>query len=133
DEYSKGKICQQSPQAGEVITPGTTIYLTVSLGPQSVNVPDIIGISYNDAVVKLDEMGIVHRKEYVDQTRDYVSGMVADLSIDEGDSIMINDEVLIVYVANDKPLATPTPKPTPTPEPTPEPENPGESEDSPEE
>ena len=59
--------------------------------------------------------------------------MVADLSIDEGDSIMINDEVLIVYVANDKPLATPTPKPTPTPEPTPEPENPGESEDSPEE
>ena len=133
DEYSKGKICQQSPQAGEVITPGTTIYLTVSLGPQSVNVPDIIGISYNDAVAKLDEMGIVHRKEYVDQTRDYVSGMVADLSIDEGDSIMINDEVLIVYVANDKPLATPTPKPTPTPEPTPEPENPGESEDSPEE
>ncbi len=116
DEYSKGKICKQSPSAGEVIAPGTTVYLTVSLGPHSVTVPDIIGISYNDAVVKLDKLGIVHRKEYVDQTREYVSGMVADLSVDEGEEISINDDVLVVYVANDKPLATPTPEPTPVAE-----------------
>ncbi|MBQ9845075.1 MAG: PASTA domain-containing protein [Oscillospiraceae bacterium] len=120
-EYSKGRICKQSPEVGTAIAPGTTVYLTVSLGPQSVKVPDIIGISYDDAVEKLDRLGIAYRKEYVDQTRKYVAGMVADLSIDEGEEIMVNDEVLVVYVANDKPLATPTPEPTPTPTPTPEP------------
>lgn len=121
-EYSKGKICQQSPVAGSAITPGTTVYLTVSLGPQAVVVPDILGISYNDAAAKLDELGITHRKEYVDQTREYVEGMVADLSIDEGEEISLNDDVLVVYVANDKPFATPTPKPTATPKPTKKPD-----------
>lgn len=118
NEYSKGKICKQSPGVGASITPGTTVYLTVSLGPQSVKVPDIIGISYDDAVAKLDKLGIVHRKEYVDQTREFVEGMVADLSIDVDEEISINDDVLVVYVANDKPLATPEPKPTATPDPT---------------
>ena len=122
DEYSKGKICKQSPGVGTAVTPGSTVYLTVSLGPQSVKVPDVIGISYDDAVSKLDKLGIVHRKEYVDQTREFVTGMVADLSIDVGDEISINDDVLVIYVANDKPLATPTPEPTPIPEPTPSPE-----------
>ena len=118
NEYSAGKICKQSPQPGQKIEPGTTVYLTVSLGRQSAEVPDIIGISYDDAVILLDELGIKHKKEYVDQTREYVHGMVADLSIDEGEEIDVNDEELIVYVANDKPFATPTPKPTATPAPT---------------
>ena len=126
DEYSAGKICLQSPASGQPVTAGTTIYLTVSLGPQAVKVPEIIGISFNDAVEKLDQLGIVYRKEYVDQTREYVHGMVADLSIDEGEEISV-DQVLVVYVANDKPFATPTPKPTPTPEPTPKAETENET------
>lgn len=116
DEYSKGRICKQSPSVGEPITPGATVYLTVSLGPHSVQVPEIIGISYNDAVAKLDRLGITHRKEYVDQTREFVEGMVADLSIGEGEEISLNDDVLVVYVANNKPLATPTPEPTEAPD-----------------
>ena len=120
DQYSAGKICLQSPVSGQPVAAGTTIYLTVSLGPQAVKVPEIIGISFNDAVEKLDQLGVSYRKEYVDQTREYVHGMVANLSVDEGEEISL-DEVLVVYVANDKPFATPTPKPTPTPTPTPEP------------
>ena len=129
-EYSKGKICKQSPEAGSAVAAGSTVYLTVSLGPQAVTVPDVVGISYDDAVEKLDKLGIVHRKEYVDQTREYVSGMVADLSIDAGDEIDIDDDVLVVYVANDKPFATPTPKPTPTPTPEPTPQPTPEAEDT---
>jgi len=123
DEYDEGKICDQSPAAGETIVPGGTIYLTVSVGNRAVYVPTgIIGISYNDAARKLDEAGIQYRKEYVDQTREFVSGMVADLSIPEGKKINTEDDVLVVYVANDKPLPTATPKPTPKPTPTPTPE-----------
>ena len=121
DTYAAGKICQQSPQANTKVTAGITVYLTVSNGPQIVYVPsDIIGISFKDAAAKLDAAGITYTKEYVDQSREFVAGMVADLSVAEGKEIA-KDEVLIVYVANDKPFATPTPSPTPTPTPTPSP------------
>ena len=121
DTYAAGKICQQSPEANSQVTAGITVYLTVSTGPQKVYVPsDIIGISFNDAAAKLEAAGIEYTKEYVDQTREFVAGMVADLSVKEGKEIA-KDEVLVVYVANDKPFATPTPKPTPTPTPTPSP------------
>ncbi len=117
DEYNEGVICDQSPNAGDTIAPGGTVYLTVSLGARAVHVPTgLIGISYNDAVRKLDDAGIMYRKEYVDQTREYVSGMVAALSIGEGEEISIKEDVLVVYVANDKPLSTPAPSPTATPE-----------------
>ena len=121
DQYSEGKICKQSPEPGSQVMAGTTVYLTVSLGKQTVKVPDVIGISFNDAASMLDELGITYKKEYVDQTREFVSGMVAKLSIGEGKDIHLDSDVLIVYVANDKPLATPTPEPTATPQPTPEP------------
>jgi hypothetical protein len=42
---------------------------------------------------------------------------VAALSIAEGEEISLKEDVLIVYVANDKPLSTPTPSPTATPTP----------------
>ena len=117
DEYNEGIICAQSPNAGETIIPGGTVYLTVSLGARVVHVPSgLIGISYNDAVRKLDDAGIMYRKEYVDQTREYVSGMVAALSIAEGEEIGLKEDILVVYVANDKPLSTPTPSPSPTTE-----------------
>lgn len=121
DTYAAGKICQQSPVADSQVTAGITVYLTVSMGPQKIYVPSgIIGISFNDAVAKLDEAGISYTKEYVDQSREFVAGMVAELSIGEGQEIS-KDDILVVYVANDKPLATPTPSPTPTPTPTPKP------------
>ena len=104
DTYAAGKICKQSPVAESQVAPGTTVYLTVSMGPQKLYVPsDIIGISYNDAVAKLNAAGIMYKKEYVDQSREFVAGMVADLSIGEGQEID-KDEVLVVYVANDKPI-----------------------------
>ena len=121
DTYAAGKICKQSPSAGSTVTAGITVYLTVSNGPQDIYVPaNVIGISFNDAVKKLDAAGIVYTKEYVDQTREFVAGMVADLSIGEGQKIS-KDDVLVVYVSNDKPFATPTPSPTATPSPTPTP------------
>ncbi|MBR5251951.1 MAG: PASTA domain-containing protein [Oscillospiraceae bacterium] len=104
-EYAAGQICEQSPRAGDTIVPGGTVYLTVSLGPRVTYVPTgLIGISYNDAAAKLDDMGITYRKEYVDQTREYVAGMVAALSIGEGQQISIKEDILVVYVANDKPF-----------------------------
>ena len=116
NEYTEGVICDQSPDAGDTIIPGSTIYLTVSLGARATYVPaGVIGISYNDAVKKLDEAGINYRREYVDQTREYVAGVVAGLSIEEGKEVSLKDDVLIVYVSNDKPLSTPTPEPTATP------------------
>ena len=128
NEYAEGIICDQSPDAGDTIIPGSTVYLTVSLGARATYVPTgVIGISYNDAVKKLDEAGITYRREYVDQTREYVAGVVAGLSIAEGKEISLKDDVLIVYVSNDKPLATPTPEPTPTPSASPETESGTES------
>ncbi len=115
DSYPVGQICQQSPLPQAEVKAGETVYLTVSLGPNRFFVPNgIIGINFVDAARKLDEAGIKYVREYVDQSREFVEGMVAQLSVGEGQEIG-KDEVLIVYVANNKPISEPMPQPTPTP------------------
>lgn len=58
DSIGEGKVCKQSPAAGEEVPLGTTIELTVSLGPDdNVMVPNVIGKTENDAKIELMRSG----------------------------------------------------------------------------
>lgn len=43
DEYASGQICRQSVEQGTKVTPGTSVIIYVSLGPQMVTLPSIEG------------------------------------------------------------------------------------------
>ncbi len=59
DTVASGDIIQQNPEAGTKAKLGTTIYGVVSLGPAAPLVPNLIGLSPDEAEHALAEVGLV--------------------------------------------------------------------------
>ena len=62
EEYSEdieeGLVAGTLPEAGEIITPDDVITIIVSLGIK-IEVPEVEGLTYQDAIDKLEEAGLV--------------------------------------------------------------------------
>lgn len=57
-EVPKDKVISQEPAANEQIFVGDTIKLTVSDGPREIEMPDVEGISVDEATKKIEEAGL---------------------------------------------------------------------------
>ncbi|MEU9209972.1 Stk1 family PASTA domain-containing Ser/Thr kinase [Streptomyces sp. NPDC048415] len=56
-EFDKGQVAEQSPGAGREAASGDTVTLTISKGPEMVEVPDVVGDSVDDAKQALEDAG----------------------------------------------------------------------------
>ena len=57
DSTPKGTIISQSPKAGTKLKKNQTVKFVVSLGPRNFSMPNIVGLSKQDALIKLLEAG----------------------------------------------------------------------------
>jgi serine/threonine-protein kinase len=70
DSVAAGDVISVSPPAGDQITKGRTVTLTVSRGAQGVAVPDLAGAQRGDAEAQLQDLGLtanVSEKESSEQ------------------------------------------------------------------
>ena len=97
-EYSqtvpKGTIISQSPDAGKTVKQGDVINVVVSLGPETVMVPDVQYMAMNDAKAELETLGLTVKIEYVDDlvvVKDHVvsQSLEANTRVNKGSSITI--------------------------------------------
>ncbi|MCZ9339988.1 PASTA domain-containing protein, partial [Streptomyces sp. TRM76130] len=56
-EYDAGRVARQSPGDGERLAEGGTVTLTLSKGPEPIEVPDVVGDDVDDARRKLEDAG----------------------------------------------------------------------------
>ncbi|MBZ6140422.1 Stk1 family PASTA domain-containing Ser/Thr kinase [Streptomyces olivaceus] len=56
-EHDSGQVARQTPEPGSEAAEGDTVTLTVSKGPEMVEVPDVVGNSVDDAKQKLEDAG----------------------------------------------------------------------------
>ncbi|MFI9562143.1 Stk1 family PASTA domain-containing Ser/Thr kinase [Streptomyces rishiriensis] len=56
-EFDKGKVAAQTPKEGGRLAVGGTVTLTLSKGPEMVEVPDVVGASVDDATSLLEQSG----------------------------------------------------------------------------
>ena len=59
DEVAAGLVISQTPTAGDEVGAASTVMLVVSTGPESVEVPDVIGMSPTEAATALEAAGLV--------------------------------------------------------------------------
>lgn len=64
EEVATGLVISQDPAPGELLEPGATVALTVSSGPALVAVPDVVGMTPEDATTALENAGLAV-EEYV--------------------------------------------------------------------
>ena len=58
EDIEEGLISGTIPEAGEIITPEDIVTIIVSLGIK-IEVPEVEGLTYQDAIDKLEEVGLV--------------------------------------------------------------------------
>ena len=58
EKYPRGSVIYQRPNAGETVKVGRRIYLFISGGEPSINVPVLTGKSINDAKFALERIGL---------------------------------------------------------------------------
>lgn len=99
DEYEEGQIIDQDVEEGEKVEEGTTIYVTVSTGPEAkeITVPDVVGDSSDSAMSTLEGKGFVVKREFKYDSS-VAEGKVIDQSPSSGSTAKEGDTVTI-YVS----------------------------------
>jgi penicillin-binding protein 1A len=112
-----GTVVSQSPGGGTTATLGTAVTIYVSTGvPPQAEVPDVVGMTQEEAVAKLEELGFdvaVESKDVTDQAQD---GIVTSQAPAAG-TVQVEGGTVTIVVG--KLAATPTPSPSPSPSPSP--------------
>lgn len=93
DEFEQGQVAVQSPVGGSEAAEGDTVTLTVSKGPEMIEVPDVVGDSVDDARAALEGAGFT-----VDEDRGLL-GLFGDTvkkqSVDGGDTAPKGSKITI--------------------------------------
>ena len=96
DSYTKDYVITTSPVAGEQLSSGSTVYITVSAGPeiQYVSMPNLVGSTEDSAISRIESSNL----SYGGSDRvvsDYEAGTVIDQSISSSESVAEHTKVYL--------------------------------------
>ncbi len=83
-EFDEGQVAEQSPGEGKELAEGDTVTLTVSKGPEMIEVPDVVGDSADEATEKLQDAGFEVKEDR--GLLGFFSDEVKGQSVDGGDT-----------------------------------------------
>ncbi|WP_315308209.1 Stk1 family PASTA domain-containing Ser/Thr kinase [Pseudoramibacter alactolyticus] len=101
DTVDRGKIISQSPKANAMSREGRAVKVVISKGSESVQVPNVVGMTENEAVSALEKANLQVaeiKREYNDS---YSSGVVYNASPSAGSAVDKNSKVTL-YVSKGK-------------------------------
>ena len=100
DTVASGLVTRTDPAAGEVVAQGAQIILYVSTGQQTVPLPSLVGMTYDNAVATLESMGLKAQQAGSTSGSDVVSGMsVNGKTANAGDSVVVGSTVTLTTAA----------------------------------
>ncbi|MBN9605555.1 MAG: Stk1 family PASTA domain-containing Ser/Thr kinase [Actinomycetales bacterium] len=105
---AKGTILSTDPPAGETVSPGTTVVVTVSAGPQLITVPNLAFRSAGDATAAIEGLGLTVAGSVESYSPDVSAGTVMGIQLPDS-STVVTDSVevpagtaLTIVVSNGK-------------------------------
>ena len=118
DDVDAGKVISQSVNAGDEVKEGTTVALTISLGPETVTVqvPSVLGYTEADAIQALVNAGLTYSTNTA-YSNTVPQGQVISQSINGGQQVDEGTTVTLTISLGPEPQPEPEPEPTPTPNP----------------
>src|SRR5919112_974157 len=113
NDVTQGGIYFQDPSGGENVEPGTAVNITVSLGPEQVEVPEVYGLSVAAAQTALSNVGL--NSTPIEVEGDEPAGTA--LATEPGVGAMLDpgSTVSLYYSAGPPPATTASPDASPSP------------------
>lgn len=96
DEYSSGRVCEQAPSSGILAEKGSTIKITMSLGSDTILMPNLYGMMLDRALSIAPEYGFTIDDNISYSESGYPDGTIIWQSIPQGTEIMAGDSVRVV-------------------------------------
>jgi len=93
-DIEEGAIVRQEPSGGQGL-PGETVRVTVSAGPERVIVPRVIGMPFEEAEKRLEDLGLEVQKE--DNALELL-GTVRKQSVEAGEMVDKDSEVVLTVI-----------------------------------
>ncbi len=94
DNVAAGMVISQSIEAETEVEVGTVITLTISLGPASFELPDVLGMDAEEAEKLLLDKGLIVHFEYV-KNDEVPENQVVSMDMEAGSDVKPGDEVTL--------------------------------------
>ena len=95
DTIAVGKVMAQYPQAGNEVEETSTVILTISLGPEAFEVPNVYGLTEDRADKKLKELGLKLLHEYV-ASDEIEAGRVVSTNPERQSMVVSGDTITVI-------------------------------------
>ena len=105
-DVAEGSIFAQNPTGGENVEPGSAVDVTVSLGPEQVEVPEVYGLSVAAAQSALSEAGLGSTAIEVEGDEPAGTALATDPEV--GATLDPGSTVSLFYSAGPPPATTPS-------------------------
>ncbi|MDR3277663.1 MAG: PASTA domain-containing protein [Oscillospiraceae bacterium] len=106
DTVQAGCVISQDPRTGAVLERGNTVRLVVSLGPETSNIPSVMGLTYDEAVRILKAMNLnLTIQRYDEYDSFYAEGRVAGQNPPPGYGVERNAAVTLIVSRGSAPLS----------------------------
>ncbi len=97
NEVAIGLIGAQSPPPGQQVPRGSTVVYSISLGPDLVELPNIVGINFIDAEKRLLEAGFVVGQVSGRKSYRMKSASVKGVAVNNGDKVLRGSAIDMVF------------------------------------
>ncbi len=87
DEVEKGKVIRQTPDGGSKLEKGKTVTIVVSSGEDKITVPNVIGLTKEDAISKLDDANLKYSVTSYEYSNNYDDGYVMYQNYGSGEEV----------------------------------------------
>ena len=114
-DVEKGKVIRQSPSAGQKLDKGQTVIIVVSTGEEDVTVPNVTGLTKDDAIAKLSAANLRYSITSYEYSDSYAAGYVMYQNYGSGEKVA-PDTVINIKISKGPEKKPDDPEPT-TPDP----------------
>lgn len=107
DDHTVGSIIKQDPGDGQMAEEGSTVTLTVNVGPEKITVPDdLIGLNRDEVERRLREAGFtnIQMRESNDETAENEPGEVLAVDPASGESVVPDTQITVEYATGAAPV-----------------------------
>jgi len=120
-DVAEGSIFYQDPSGGQNVEPGSAVDVTVSLGPEQVEVPEVYGLSVAAAQTTLSEAGL--NSTAIEVKGDEAAGTAISTDPEVGTMLDPGSTVSLFYSAGSPPVTPASPSASASPAASAEPES----------
>ena len=97
DTYKRGAIVEQTVK-NEKVEPNSEIGIYISLGKSSLTMPDVFGLTCDEAKIVLFEEGfLIDNIEFRERFSDAQPGTITGFSVGPGDIVSVDERIIIDY------------------------------------